>query len=203
MAVLVAILAAGESRRMGQPKLCLPWGKTTILGHLLDQWREAGAVDFLVVHAPEGDSPVVRELDRLQVSSGQRAATVAFERGMMGSVVTAARHAQGRPGLTHLIIALGDQPQLKTETLRNLLAACASRPESIVRVTFRNKPAHPLALPARLLTELAGTSCATLREFIGSHVQDVFDLTSDDSGVLLDLDTPDDYARAWQSTERP
>ena len=35
----VIILAAGASERMGRPKLLLPWGKSTVLAHLLAQWR--------------------------------------------------------------------------------------------------------------------------------------------------------------------
>jgi len=36
-AVGVVILAAGRSARMGRPKLLLPWGGTSVLGHLLAQ----------------------------------------------------------------------------------------------------------------------------------------------------------------------
>src|SRR5271169_5888923 len=101
MSVLIAILAAGESRRMGRPKLCLPWGQTTILGHILNQWREAGAEKILVVHGP-GETPVTLELDRLGFPVSQRAVNLAMERGMMGSVVTAASHAHGDASVTHL-----------------------------------------------------------------------------------------------------
>ena len=38
----VVILAAGASSRMGKPKLVLPWGKTSVLGHLIEQWKQAG-----------------------------------------------------------------------------------------------------------------------------------------------------------------
>lgn len=193
--VLVAILAAGESRRMGQPKLCLPWEETTILGHILRQWREAGAVDFLVVHAPGAETPVALELDRLGIPSEQRTATLAPERGMMGSVITAARRACESPALTHLIIALGDQPHLHVETLRAVLKACESNQDKIVRAVFHGKPGHPLALPASLLAKLSATSSETLRDFIGLSSHDICDLTCHDSGVLLDLDTPDDYAQ--------
>jgi molybdenum cofactor cytidylyltransferase len=195
MSVLVAILAAGESRRMGKPKLCLPWGKTTILGHILDQWREAGAEKIVVVHGP-GETPVTLELDRLGVPSDQRAATLAPERGMMGSVVTAARHALSDLSLTHLVVAPGDQPHLRTETLREILRACETAPGKIVRVVFQDKPGHPLALPANVLRELSTTSSETLRDFLRLKEIAVCDLTSRDSGVLLDVDTPDDYARA-------
>lgn len=195
MSILIAILAAGESKRMGRPKLCLPWGETTILGHLLAQWRAAGADKIIVVHGP-GETPVTRELDRLGIPADQRAANLAMERGMMGSVAMAARLAAQDTKLTHLVIALGDQPHLRMETLRELLRACETAPGKIVRVVFDGKPGHPLALPANVLAELSVTSSATLREFLRLKEIPVCDLTSDDSGVLLDLDTPDDYARA-------
>jgi len=199
MSVLIAILAAGESRRMGQPKLCLPWGQTTILGHLLDQWREAGADKTLIVHGP-GETPVTRELDRLGIPASQRAATVAMERGMMGSVVTAARQALRDPSLTHLVIALGDQPHLRTDTFRKLLRACATSPGKLIRIVHQNKAGHPIALPAHVLAELNATSSETLRDFLRLKEMPVCDLTTDDSGVLLDVDTPSDYARASRAT---
>ena len=198
--VLVAILAAGESRRMGKPKLCLPWGQTTILGHILSQWREAGAEKILVVHGP-GETPVTLELDRLGIPSAQRAATLAPERGMMGSVVTAAARALRDVTLTHLVIALGDQPHVRAETLRELRHACEAAPGKIVRVVFQDKPGHPLALPANVLAELSVTSSETLRDFLRLKEIPACDLTSRDSGVLLDLDTPDDYARASRSVD--
>ena len=47
------ILAAGRSLRMGRPKLLLPWGETSVLGHLLNQWRQVGAAQVAVVHAAD------------------------------------------------------------------------------------------------------------------------------------------------------
>jgi molybdenum cofactor cytidylyltransferase len=195
MSVLVAILAAGDSKRMGQPKLCLPWGQTTILGHILTQWRDVGADQILVVHG-RGETPVTRELARLSIASIKRAETIAPERGMMGSVVTAATLALKHSSLTHLIISLGDQPQLRAETLREILFACKTSPGKIIRVIHQGKPGHPLSLPMNLLEELSVTTSATLRDFLRLKESSVCDLTTDDSGVLLDVDTPDDYVRA-------
>ena len=202
MRILVAILAAGESRRMGQPKLCLPWEGTTILGHILAQWRQAGAKHLLVVHAP-GETPVTRELDRLGVPPHERTATLAMERGMMGSVVTAAGRAMADPSLTHLVIALGDQPQVRVETLRAMLKTCENATGKLVQAIFNDKSGHPLALPSHLLEELLTTPCATLRDFLSLKETPAQSLTCDDSGVLLDLDTPDDYARAAQEWNPP
>jgi len=185
---------------MGHPKLCLPWGKTSILGHILAQWRDAGAERLLVIHAT-GETPVTRELDRLRIPPAQHAATLAPERGMMGSVVTAAREALRDISLTHLVIAPGDQPQLGAETLRDLLHACEAAPGKIVRMIFQGKPGHPLALPANVLAELSVTSSETLRDFLRLRDMPACDLTSHDSGILVDMDTPEDYARAASAAD--
>jgi len=194
--VLVAILAAGESRRMGSPKLCLPWKGTTVLDHLLRQWREAGAEKILVIHPPEDSSPVVQELERLKIPTEMRAPTEGFGRGMMGSVVTAAGRGVQDSEISHLVIALGDQPHLRIETLKSLLAACALHPGKIIRSVYQGKSGHPLVLPASLLPDLASSQCESLRDFLDLKKTPVIDLTSEDSGVLLDVDTPDDYAHA-------
>src|ERR1017187_4844161 len=81
----VIILAAGRSARMGKPKLLLPWGKTSVLGHLIEQWRALGADQIAVVCAP-GDVAVRAELDRLGVLEGNRIGNPAPERGMFSSV---------------------------------------------------------------------------------------------------------------------
>ncbi len=43
------ILAAGESKRMGQPKMLLPWGEVTVLGQVISTYQAAGVEDVLVV----------------------------------------------------------------------------------------------------------------------------------------------------------
>ena len=48
----VVILGAGASSRMGRPKLLLPWGDTSIIGHLIEQWRALAAAQIAVVRRP-------------------------------------------------------------------------------------------------------------------------------------------------------
>src|SRR3990172_1977212 len=43
------ILAAGHSRRMGQPKMLLPWGKVSVLERVISVFSVAGIEDTLVV----------------------------------------------------------------------------------------------------------------------------------------------------------
>src|SRR6185436_8801746 len=104
----VVVLAAGQSSRMGRPKLLLPWGNTTVLGHLIRQWQELGAGQVAVVCAAS-DAAIHAELDHLGVAADQRIINPAPERGMFSSVQAAARWNGWRSDLSHWGIVLGDQ----------------------------------------------------------------------------------------------
>src|SRR5512144_1165841 len=47
--ITAIILAAGESRRMGRPKMLLPWGGSTVLQTVIAAFRTAGTEEILVV----------------------------------------------------------------------------------------------------------------------------------------------------------
>src|SRR6266699_557070 len=114
------ILAAGASSRMGKSKLVLPWGKTTVLGHLIRQWQQVGAKQIAVVRAAD-DNAIGAELDRLNFPVANRIMNPQPERGMMSSIQCAAAWPGWNGPLTHWVIVLGDQPHLRQETLRELV----------------------------------------------------------------------------------
>src|SRR6266576_2739159 len=80
VSLAAVLLAAGRSSRMGRPKLLLPWGATSVLGHLLDQWQALKSEQIAVVCAAD-DLLVQAELDRLGFSATDRILNVAKNRG--------------------------------------------------------------------------------------------------------------------------
>ena len=105
----VVLLAAGRSTRMGKPKLLLPWGRTSVLGHLIKQWKALGAKQIAVVCAPD-DGAMRVELDRLGFPVQDRIINPAPDRGMFSSIQCAAQWSGWQAALTHWAIVLGDQP---------------------------------------------------------------------------------------------
>src|SRR5881396_1156340 len=108
MPFATVILAAGASSRMGKPKLLLPWGETSVIGHLIEQWRAAEASQIAVVLAA-ADKALERELDRIAFPGAGRIHNPAPEQGMFSSIQCAARWRDWKPNLRHWVIALGDQ----------------------------------------------------------------------------------------------
>lgn len=188
------ILAAGASRRMGRPKLLLPWGDTSVLGHLLQQWRQLGALQIAVVCATEA-RPLDDELNRIGFPIANRILNSTPESGMFSSIQCAACWSGWNSDLTHWIITLGDQPHLKETTLQTLLDFSARNPEKICQPIRAERRKHPVALPRRLFEKLKNTSATDLKIFLTENARDLSGFESGDSGLDLDMDTPEDYER--------
>ena len=190
----VVILAAGASRRMGQPKLLLPWGETTVLGHLLRQWNRLGAAQITVVCAAEA-KPLATVLDKLGFPVTNRIVNPAPEDGMFSSIRCAASWADWNRELTHWLITLGDQPQLREATLRTLLDFSARYPDKICQPMRAGRRKHPVLLPRRFFDKLKNTSAGDLKIFLTEHARDLSGFESIDTGLDFDMDTPEDYER--------
>ena len=191
----VIILGAGASSRMGQPKLLLPWRKTTVIGHIIRQWEELGAGQITVVLRP-GDAPLIAELNRLAFPPSDRIENPQSERGMFSSILCAAHWNGWKPKIASVAVVLGDQPHLRLKTLRALLAFHGRHPDVVCQPEFRGHARHPVLLPRRIFEELKHTRAGTLKEFLKHISPDGVQYPMTDAGLSLDLDTPEDYKEA-------
>ena len=180
---------------MGRPKMLLPWGRTSILGHLLDQWRSLDASQIAVVCA--ADQPLLHaELDRLEFPVISRILNSRPQDGMFSSVRCAASWNQWLAELTHWAIVLGDQPHLRLESLRVLLECCARHPTQICQPTYSGRPRHPAILPRAVFGQLGDSTAEHLKHFLQEKAGHVVVCRVDDPGLDFDLDEPADYERA-------
>jgi molybdenum cofactor cytidylyltransferase len=191
----VVILGAGRSVRMGQPKLLLPWGGTSVLGHLIEQWQALGARQIAIVCAAR-DQTMQMELDRLSFAKINRICNPAPEGGMFSSIQCAVRWPGWQSALTHWAIVLGDQPLLLPQTLRQVLDYSVAQSTKICQPARRGHGRHPVLLPKPLFLQLADSTAPTLKEFLAAKPGKVALCEVDDAGTEVDIDRPDDYAKA-------
>jgi molybdenum cofactor cytidylyltransferase len=189
------ILGAGASSRMGRPKLPLPWAGTSIVGHLLALWQSLGAQQIAVVCAPY-PHPLHAELDRLAFADSSRIINPAPESGMFSSVQCAARWSEWSPDLSHIAVLLGDQPQIRRETLDALLRHAGDNPHSIGQPAINGRPKHPVIFPTSIFPHLAKIEFTTLRDFLENSGFARSYLETGDESLSTDLDKPSDYADA-------
>jgi molybdenum cofactor cytidylyltransferase len=194
------ILGAGASSRMGRPKLLLPWRGTTVIGHLLGQWRELGAAQIGIVLRPQ-DLDLASELDRLGFSRAGRIENPQPERGMFSSVQCVANWPGWRDEIAAWAVVLGDQPHLRPETLRRLLEFHFGNAGAVCQLEFDGHARHPVLLPRRAFQELKVSAAGTLKDFLKQTPVRCLRVSVDDPGLALDLDTPEDYRRMQGSGE--
>lgn len=186
------ILAAGQSRRMGQPKMLLPWRNSTVLQTVIAAFREAGMEDILVVTGAGAE-----QIEALVADSAQTVYNPNHARGeMLSSIQTglAARRGHAEAAL----IALGDQPQVELETIQRILEAYQKSSAGLIVPSFESRRGHPWLVEAGYWEEIAALRApASMRDFFRSHNDRIQYVPAADASVLTDLDTPEDY-RKWQ-----
>lgn len=196
----VIILAAGKSERMGSPKMLLPWGESTVLGHLVATWNSLHAAQVAVVYATR-DAPVWLELNRVGLPPANRIGNPDQGTGMFGSILCAARWTGWSRALTHFALVLGDQPHLTTVLLRKLLHFAAGEPTAICQPAHLGRPRHPIVMPRQLFYRLPDFKGTTLRDFLALHSDSVRTMEFHEAGLDIDLDRPEDYERARKMGE--
>jgi molybdenum cofactor cytidylyltransferase len=188
------LLGAGRSVRMGRPKLLLPWGQTTVIGHSVGLWRSLGARQIAVVGAA-GARFLEAELNRLDFPWSDRIWNHNPRRGMFSSVQCAARWNGWQDSLTHWAIVLGDQPHVCRETLRRVLDFSAAHPSSICLPRQGGHRRHPVLLPKTAFRKLGNSTAQNLRSFLDLPQVTVLGCELDDPALGFDLDRPKDYRK--------
>jgi molybdenum cofactor cytidylyltransferase len=185
--VAAILLAAGKSRRMGSCKQLLPLGEKTVIARCLDTLLAGGVTGIVVVVAEAGNEVAAAVQDypaRIVVNpegAGDMASSVRTGRAAL------ATEASG------VIVALCDYPLVLSATISRLLSTHRESPDDIIIPCHREEHGHPLLFPRTILEELADH--LILRDLVRREPARIRCLAVDDPGVLLDMDTPDDYRR--------
>jgi molybdenum cofactor cytidylyltransferase len=177
---------------MGRPKLLLPWGATTVLGQLIEQWHSLGASQIAVVMAPQDTA---LETERMRVEAPTNAVVnPSPERGMFSSIQCAAQWPGWQPEIAHWALALGDQPHVRTTTLSQLLAALGAQPNVVWQPAHNGRARHPVMFPREVFLKLGASDAPDLKTFLSSLDRRTVEI--DDPGLDLDIDTPEDFEAA-------
>lgn len=184
------VLAAGMSRRMGQPKVLLPWtSHRTIIEHILEQLLLA-KVDHITVVTGHRAPEVQQKIERYGVDIVYNSA---YDTGEMLSSVKAGLQAMP----THVsaaLIVLGDQPRLQPKVIGQLTTAYAEGAGNIMAPSFQNRRGHPILIDRRYWPEILGLpDDGAPRDVLNVHTKETGYVIVDNDSVLKDVDTPTDY----------
>lgn len=186
------LLAAGDSRRMGKPKMLLPWGDQTVIEHVVNTFLRAGIEDLVVVTGG-GYEQVEKAVMRYPVRKIHNRNYATGE--MLSSIQCGIREM---PKSTQAaLIGLGDQPQVEQMSIRAICDAYKESASALIVPSFQMKRGHPWLVARSLWNEiLALQSPSTPRDFLKDHSNQIQYVNLDTPTILADLDTPEDYDKS-------
>jgi len=189
ISVGAVILAAGQSRRMGRPKLTLPWGETTVIEHVVATIIDAGVSPIVVVTggAHEQIESILAKYPVILVRNYEYKNVEMLESLQIG--------IRALPDeISACLVVLGDQPQIESVVVKEVICEFAATVADIIVPSYQMKRGHPWLISRKYWDELlAYRSPQSLRDFLQYHAQAIHYLIIDDQSILLDLDTPEEY----------
>jgi molybdenum cofactor cytidylyltransferase len=184
------ILAAGESKRMGKPKLLLPFQNKTIIETLIEKVILSTADKTLVVLG--SDSEKIEEKIKkfpLKITCNPH-----FKKGMLSSVQwgfkSLPKDAQAA------LVLLGDQPAVSTAIIDKVISAYQKTGKGIVLPVYKKERGHPVLIDLKYRNEVEALSHEVgLRGLVYSHPEDIKEVKVKTPSILRDIDYPEDYKK--------
>ena len=195
--VWAILLAAGESSRMGRLKALLPWRNTTLLEHQIHSLLDAGVRQVVVVLGHDADrlKAIVESVD-----GASWALNPDYLQGKTTSLKTGIAALAGQQ-VSDVLLLNVDQPR-NSDMVRTLLERHQASSYRITIPTHGGKGGHPVLISAELLPELAEIEEESqgLKAVVRRHADTTERYELDDSTVLWDLNTPEEYQKALESS---
>jgi molybdenum cofactor cytidylyltransferase len=188
------ILAAGASKRMGAPKLLKRLAGRPILDYVVDAFCSSRLDEVLVVT----NEPVAEAL----AAEGRPGVRVLLNRdpeaGMSASLRLGLGEVRGRAA----VIGLGDQPLLLPSTIDRIVSEYTRSGAMVVVPVHDGLRGNPVLFHRSMFPQIMAVRGDRGAKSVVSESRDrVREVEVDDEGILLDVDTPADLARAKRKFE--
>lgn len=196
------IPAAGHSRRMGCPKLLLPWGSGTVLSQLIQTLHHPQIAGVMVIHRRE-DTALYAEIRRCGAVSVAPEIPPPQMLDSLRAGFAELRRQNAPTQSAGWLMLPADYPLLSPGTLASVLAEWVPNVSQIVIPTVQKKRGHPVLATwdwAARFDEIPADQ--GLNWLFRTHPEAVREVPVTDPGCITDLDTPEDYALAVQDWER-
>jgi len=190
------VLAAGNSSRMrGQHKLLLPVGDEPVIRRTVRILLEAQFQEVVVVTGFQGKAVMSALMD---FSTIKFQPNLRYEEGQMTSV------AAGVGALTQatdvVMVCLGDMVLLTAADYRELMDAYAASGRSIVIPYYRGQHGNPMVFASSYApVVISGERPLGCRKLAAANPEEVFAYEAQHDRFVMDMDTPEDYARILQT----
>ncbi|MBK7454583.1 MAG: nucleotidyltransferase family protein [Anaerolineales bacterium] len=187
--ITAIILAAGESKRMGEPKMLMPWGKSTVLQTVISTFQAASVKDILVVTGGAHQ--------QVEALIGKTVETVFNENYQIGEMLSSIQlglSVKMREAAHSSFVSATSLGRKRS--VRQICNAFLAQKSQIVVPGYQMRRGHPWLVARPLWDELiAMKPPKTPRDFLLKHSREIHYVVVDSPNTLADLDTPEDYLK--------
>jgi len=197
--VSAIVLAAGGSSRMGSLKQLMKVGERTLLEITLGAVKESAAGETVLVLGHQADTILkslrMDETTKLVVNE-------AYRNGMSTSIQAGLRAVSSDARAA--LIVLADQPFIKSAVIDQLISEYQKSGASIILPVYKGFRGNPVLIDRSLFNEMMEISGDIgCRSLFGLHSDKIRKLPVEDIGVLIDIDTAEDLAKAQSIQDHP
>jgi len=194
--VSAIILAAGESKRMGEKnKLTLPFrnGKS-LIEHIISNLMKSDVEEIVVVLGHEAE--LIRNI--LLEYKIKIVVNAKYLEGMTTSIHAGIKGVQSHT--SGYMICLSDLPYLRIDDYNYLIRefnhAILQNDKSIIVPTFDGQRGNPVLFSAHYKMEILNHKGKKgCKGVIKHNPQHVFEVKMKSNSILIDIDTPEDYKK--------
>jgi molybdenum cofactor cytidylyltransferase len=182
------VLAAGESKRMGFPKMLLPFRGKPILSVVLRTIIDSG-IDYIIVvlgHRHEMLIPII------EPTIADYCINHHYHQGMLSSVLCGIKRL--RQQTDAIMIFPGDQPLISVESVKLLTDNYNKTDKEIIIPVYQGRRGHPVLIGHSLVGEIEKLDPETgLRGLSLEYPYAVLEVETNDPGIVKDFDTYEEY----------
>jgi molybdenum cofactor cytidylyltransferase len=176
---------------MGRPKAFLRFQGTTFIESIVGALRQSRVGEIIVVLGHNAEEMKAR-VEHLPV-------TIVINRdyksGQLSSLQAAIRHlAASAHTVDAILVHLVDHPYLNSALVDRMIESFYAAHKLIVLPRHQTRRGHPVIFSASLFDELLQAPVDQgAKAVVNGHRADTLELDTDDAGIAIDIDTPEEY----------
>jgi molybdenum cofactor cytidylyltransferase len=193
--IVAVILSAGESSRMGRPKALLPIDGVRFIEKIVTSLKSTrvGKIAVVLGHEAEEMRQKISDLPcEVVINPG-------YKRGQLSSLVAAIRNIEAgndAQSVDGILVHLVDHPYIDPTLVNSMIDRFYETKKLIVVPRYRDRRGHPVIFSRLLFAELLATPIDQgAKVVVHAHRNETLEIDTDDEGVTVDIDTPEEYRR--------
>ena len=191
------LLAAGNSSRMGKPKMLLPFNGKTLLQHSINEIKKISDQKLLVITGCY-HSLLKEQLQQQQILFFQNEH---WQEGMASSIGAGMKYIlQYFPGAANVMILVCDQPFISAGLFQQMITKKSQLTKGIIACRYNDTTGVPVLFDKKYFARLAilkGDFGA--KKLVQQFVEDTAVIDFPEGAT--DIDTPEDYEKFIKNTQ--